>query len=234
MTIELFREDVYLNSCTAKVIAVDVRGVQLDQTIFYPLGGGQPGDSGTLTRSDGSQLKIVDTRRDRETGEYLHLLGEDALVPVVGEQVTLRIDWARRHRLMRMHSCMHLLCAIVPARVTGGSVRDGSARLDFDLPDPPDKTWIESELNRLIEEDHRMQIEWISDEELERQPELIRTMSVKPPKGCGHVRLIKFEGVDVQPCGGTHVASTAEIGPVRVKKIEKKGKNNRRIIIELV
>lgn len=232
MTTELFRDNGYLKSCTAIVTAVDERGIQLDQTVFYPTSGGQPGDSGTLTRSDGRTLTILDTRRDTETGDYLHLLEGDAQLPAVGEQVSVAIDWERRHRLMRMHSCMHLLCAIVPAGVTGGSVRDGSARLDFDLPEPPDKLWIEAELNRLIEEDHRMQIRWISNEELERQPELVRTLSVKPPKGSGRIRLINFEDVDLQPCGGTHVASTAEIGSVRVKKIEKKGKLNRRITVE--
>ena len=200
--------------------------------MFYPQSGGQPGDSGTIIRADGRQLKILDTRKERETGEHLHILEQDASLPDLGEQVALQIDWSRRHRLMRMHSCMHLLCAIIPAGVTGGSVRDGSARLDFDLPEPPDKMRIEAELNRLIAEDHRMQLQWISKEELDRQPDLVRTLSVKPPTGEGRVRLIEFEGVDLQPCGGTHVASTAEIGPVRVKKIEKKGKNNRRIIIE--
>jgi len=232
MTIELFRDDGYLKSCLAKVIAVDARGIQFDQTVFYPKSGGQPGDSGRLTRSDGSQLIIVDTLKDRDTGEYLHLLESGSPSPVLGERVNLQIDWDRRHRLMRMHSCMHLLCAIIPAGVTGGSVQDGSARLDFDLPEPPDKSEIEAELNRLIEEDHRMRIQWISEEELERQPGLVRTMSVKPPAGSGRIRLIQFEGVDLQPCGGTHVASTAEIGPVRVRKIEKKGRKNRRITVE--
>jgi len=232
MTIELFRNDGYLQSCAAIVTAVEPGALQFDQSVFYPQSGGQPGDSGTITRADGRQLKILDTRKERETGEHLHILEQDASLPDLGEQVALQIDWSRRHRLMRMHSCMHLLCAIIPAGVTGGSVRDGSARLDFDLPEPPDKMRIEAELNRLIAEDHRMQLQWISKEELDRQPDLVRTLSVKPPTGEGRVRLIEFEGVDLQPCGGTHVASTAEIGPVRVKKIEKKGKNNRRIIIE--
>ena len=232
MTIELFRDDGYLKSCLATVVAVDARGIQFDQTVFYPRSGGQPGDSGTLTRLDGCQLKIVDTVKDRATGEYLHLIEPGSPYPALGEQVDLLIDWSRRHRFMRMHSCMHLLCSIIPAGVTGGSVQDGSARLDFDLPEPPDKRGIEAELNRLIEEDHRMRIQWISEEELERQPKLVRTMSVKPPTGSGRIRLIQFEGVDLQPCGGTHVASTAEIGPVRVKKIEKKGRKNRRITVE--
>ena len=233
MTTELFRDNGYLRSCTAIVTAVDERGIQLDQTVFYPMGGGQPGDSGTLTTADGRVLNILDARKDSVTGDHLHLVEVDVQLPAVGEPVNIAIDWERRHRLMRMHSCMHLLCAIIPAGVTGGSVRDdGSARLDFDLPEPPDKVWIERELNRLIAEDHRMLIRWISDDELESQPELVRTLSVKPPLGSGRIRLINFEGVDLQPCGGTHVASSAEIGPVRVKKIEKKGKLNRRITVE--
>ncbi len=232
MTIELFREDSYLKECDATVISLDERGICLDRTIFYPRGGGQPGDSGTIVGSDGVETPITDTIKDRETGDHLHLPAEGAPLPVAGDKVTLRIEWERRYRLMRMHSCMHLLCAVIPAGVTGGSVREDSARLDFDLPDPPDKLEIEEALKRLIAENHLMRLEWISDEELEQQPELVRTMSVKPPTGVGKVRLVRFEGVDLQPCGGTHVAATGEIGQVRVKKIEKKGKKNRRITIE--
>ena len=232
MTEELFRTDGYLQECSALVTAVDERGICLDRTVFYPMGGGQPGDVGVLVRENGSSISIVGTRKDRESGELLHIPAEGSELPQPGERIQLLLDWERRHRLMRMHSCMHLLCAVVPAGVTGGSVRDGSARLDFDLPDPPDKQQIEQDLNRLIAEDHPMTLEWITDEELERQPDLVRTMSVKPPMGSGQVRLVRFEGVDLQPCGGTHVASTAEIGPVRIKKIEKKGKRNRRVIVE--
>ena len=232
MTIELFREDSYLKECDATVISLDERGICLDRTIFYPRGGGQPGDSGTIVGSDGVETPITDTIKDRETGDHLHLPAEGAPLPVAGDKVTLRIEWERRYRLMRMHSCMHLLCAVIPAGVTSGSVREDSARLDFDLPDPPDKLEIEEALKRLIAENHPMRLEWISDEELEQQPELVRTMSVKPPTGVGKVRLVRFEGVDLQPCGGTHVAATGEIGQVRVKKIEKKGKKNRRITIE--
>ena len=232
MTIELFREDSYLKECDATVISLDERGICLDRTIFYPRGGGQPGDSGTIVGSDGVETPITDTIKDRETGDHLHLPAEGAPLPVAGDKVTLRIEWERRYRLMRMHSCMHLLCAVIPAGVTGGSVREDSARLDFDLPDPPDKLEIEEALKRLIAENHPMRLEWISDEELEQQPELVRTMSVKPPTGVGKVRLVRFEGVDLQPCGGTHVAATGEIGQVRVRKIEKKGKKNRRITVE--
>jgi misacylated tRNA(Ala) deacylase len=210
MTMELFREDGYLQKCEATVVSADERGIRLDRTVFYPMGGGQPGDTGLIRRQEGQEIRITDTRKDHETGEIFHLPEEGAPLLEAGEQIELQVDWERRHRLMRMHSCMHLLCAVVPAGVTGGSVRDGSARLDFDLPEPPDKAEIEQQVNRLIAEDHTMHLEWITDEELEQQPELVRTMSVKPPMGAGRVRLVRFEGVDLQPCGGTHVASTGE------------------------
>lgn len=232
MTEELFRSDGYLKECTATVTAADARGVCVDRTVFYPMGGGQPGDTGVLVRADGTELSVVDTCKDRDTGVHLHIVAPDAALPAIGEAVRLRIDWDRRHRLMRMHSCLHMLCAVIPAPVTGGSVRDGSGRLDFDLPEPPDKQHIELELNRLIAEDHAMQLRWITDQELDENPDLVRTMSVQPPRGTGQVRLVHFENVDLQPCGGTHVASTGEIGPVRVAKIEKKGRQNRRVVIE--
>ncbi|MCB1857486.1 MAG: alanyl-tRNA editing protein [Gammaproteobacteria bacterium] len=234
-TEELFRADGYLRYCNAHVVSVGEGSICVDRTVFYPEGGGQPGDKGVLIREggNGEQLKIIDTKKDRDTGAHLHFVDQGEL-PAIGEEVVLQIDWERRYRLMRMHSCMHLLCAVVPAGVTGGSVRDdGSARLDFDLPLPPDKLEIETEVNRLISENHPMSLEWISDEELANQPELVRTMSVKPPTGGGRIRLVRFGEIDLQPCGGTHVAATGEIGEIRVKKIEKKGKNNRRITIEL-
>jgi len=159
------------------------------------------------------------------------LLSTDFDLPAVGETVTLKLDWERRYRLMRMHSCMHMLCAAIPAPVTGGSIQDGRGRLDFDLPDPVDKEEVTDRLNALIAQDSSMQMRWISDEELADKPELVRTMSVKPPTGSGQVRIVEFEGIDLQPCGGTHVASTGEIGRVRVRKIEKKGRQNRRVIV---
>jgi len=235
-TIELFREDAYLKTCDATVTEVTVTdagtAVCVDRTVFYPEGGGQPGDTGTLTRADGAQLTVTDTRKDRATGAHLHVLEVDAAPPTVGEKVTLAIDWARRHRLMRMHSCMHMLCAVIPAPVTGGAIHDGSARIDFNLPEPPDKAHIESELQRVIAEDHPMTLRWISDAEMDAQPELVRTMSVKPPRGSGRVRLVEFGGADLQPCGGTHVASSGEIGAVRIQSIKNKGKQNRRITVE--
>lgn len=237
MTIELFREDAYLKTCAATVTAVttvdgDAAAVCVERTVFYPEGGGQPGDTGIITRAGGDRLAVVDTRKDRDTGAILHVLGDDDARPAVGERVTLEIDWARRHRLMRMHSCMHMLCAVIPAPVTGGAIRDGSARLDFNLPEPPDKAHIEAELQRLIKADHPMNLRWISDAEMDAQPALVRTMSVQPPRGSGRVRLVEFEGADLQPCGGTHVASSGEIGAVRIQSIKNKGKQNRRITVE--
>lgn len=232
MTLELFRTDAYLKECSARVTKVDERGICVDRTVFYPAGGGQPGDTGVLSGPDGNEVVIIDTRKDRETGDHLHVPETGAPTVGVGDKVVLRIHWERRFRLMRMHSCMHLLCAVIDAPVTGGSIRDGSARLDFDLPELVDKVSVEARLNQLIREDHPMALQWITDEELERNPELVRTMSVRPPTGTGRVRLVNFQGVDLQPCGGTHVSSSAEIGAVRVRKIEKKGKLNRRVIVE--
>lgn len=231
MTEELFRADGYIKQCSAQVTGVDERGIRLDQTVFYPMGGGQPGDTGRLVRANGEAIPVCDTRKDADGTAIIHVSGEDASLPAVGEAVTAEIDWRRRHRLMRMHSCMHLLCAVVPHGVTGGQISDGRGRLDFDMQDTLDKEQVTIELNRLIREDHPMNIRWITDEELAAQPDVVRTMSVQPPRGAGRVRLIHFEGVDLQPCGGTHVASTGEIGPVRVAKIEKKGKHNRRVSV---
>lgn len=229
-TVELFREDGYLRDCNAKVVSVDGRGVVVNQTVFYPTGGGQPGDTGELEHAD-SSLIITDCYKDRETGEHLHVLDGDAANIAVGDEVRLKIDWPRRYRLMRMHSCMHMLCAAIPAPVTGGSIQDGRGRLDFDLPDPVDKQEVTDKLKELIAQDRPMQLQWITDDELEAAPELVRTMSVTPPRGSGRVRLVNFEGIDLQPCGGTHVASSGEIGAVRVQKTEKKGKQNRRVIV---
>ena len=233
MTEELFRENSYLKQCDAVVTGVVDGQIVVDQTVFYPTGGGQPGDSGILKRADGREVRITTTTKDWDSGAIQHHVDSDSL-PEIGERVSLIIDWERRYQIMRLHSCMHMLCAVVPAPVTGGSIRDdGSARLDFDLPDPPDKLAIQDDLNRLTTGDHPMTLRWISDEEMEAQPELIRTMSVKPPMGHGKVRLVDFAGADLQPCGGTHVANSGEIGEVVIKKIEKKGKQNRRIIVTL-
>lgn len=233
MTTELvFRTDAYARSCESRIVAADERGIRLDRTVFYPMGGGQPGDIGVLRLADGGVISIVDTVKGDEPDEVIHRPTDGTVSPPAGTVVTAEIDWERRHRLMRMHTCLHLLCAVVSGDVTGGQVGDGKGRLDFNLPDTRlDKDAITAELNRLIREDHPVRPRWISDEELAAQPELVRTMSVKPPTGHGRVRLLDIEGVDLQPCGGTHVARTGEIGPVVVTKIENKGKQNRRINI---
>ena len=230
MTEEVFRRDAYARSCESRVTAVDDAGVRLDRTVFYPLGGGQPGDSGEIVLDGGAALKIVDTRKGAVDGEIVHVPEGPVDAGIVGSRVVARIDWERRHRLMRMHTCLHLLCSLVPAPVTGGSIRDGSGRLDFDLPESTlDKEDLTTRLNRLVAEDHPVTPRWISEEELDANPSLVRTMSVAPPRGRGTVRVLDIEGVDLQPCGGTHVASSGEIGKVRVTKIEKKGRQNRRV-----
>ena len=228
----LFRDDAYQQSCAATVIAVDGNKVQLDRTLFYPLGGGQPGDRGTLTTADGQLFRVVDTRKGETPDSVVHLLEEGAAAPAPGTQVTATIDWDYRHRLMRMHTCMHLLCAVVPGSVTGGQISDGKARLDFDVPgDSLDKDEITAKLNALIAGGHAVETRWITDEELAAKPDLVRTMSVKPPTGAGRIRLLDIVGIDLQPCGGTHIRNTAEIGPVVVTKIENKGRQNRRVNI---
>ncbi|MGY6554923.1 MAG: alanyl-tRNA editing protein [Wenzhouxiangella sp.] len=231
MTRRLYNEDAYLSQCQATVEALSERGVILNATVFYPTGGGQPGDVGEL-RWDGDTARVADTVTD-ESGRIVHVLAEDASPPAPGTELTAEIDFERRHRLMRMHTCLHLLSAVLPYPVTGGQVSDGSGRLDFDLPDSPDKEEVEAELNRLIKEDHPIGERWITNEELDAQPELVKTLSVQPPRGAGRIRLLEIPGVDLQPCGGTHVKRTGEIGEVRVVKIEKKGRMNRRVKLEL-
>ena len=234
MTEEIFRSDAYVKQCEATVTAVDEQGIRLDRTVFYPMGGGQPGDTGTLVFPDGEVVKIIDTVKGEQPGEIVHVTENTIADAVVGSSLVARVNWERRYLLMRTHTCLHLLGAVIPAGVTGGSVREGSGRLDFDLPDSTlDKDHITAELTRLIAEDHAIKTRWITDEELADHPELVRTMSVKPPIGQGRVRLLHIEDVDLQPCGGTHVGRTSEVGKVRVKKIEKKGKHNRRVNVVL-
>lgn len=227
--------DAYAQSCDAAVTASSATGVELDRTVFYPRGGGQPGDTGRLTWS-GGEAEIVDAVKGETAGSVVHVLADGAAPPPAGEKVTATLDWDRRHRLMRMHTCMHLLSAVLDYPVTGGQVGDGKGRLDFDIPEAIlDKEQITTSLNALVEADHKVEEDWITDEDLAAQPELVKTMSVKPPSGAGRVRLLRIgDGVDLQPCGGTHVKRTAEIGAVRVRKIEKKGRQNRRVSIELV
>ncbi len=234
MTKELFRENSYEKTCTAIVKDVNDRGgIMLDQTVFYPTGGGQPGDSGLLEAASGDQIRIATTVYDRDTGAIVHVPESTDNLPQPGESVTLSLDWDRRYAHMRIHSALHLLSAVLDYPVTGGSIGEGSGRLDFDIPQAGlDKAAITDELNRLVEEDHKLSMSWITDEELDAKPDLVKTMSVKPPRGSGRVRLIDIEDCDLQPCGGTHVARTSEIGKLIVTKIEKKGGKNRRVRIQ--
>jgi misacylated tRNA(Ala) deacylase len=233
MTEELFREDAYLRQCAARVMATDVGWVALHRTVFYAQGGGQPGDSGVLLLPDKRSLAVTGTRRG-DTGAILHLADvAEGLEP--GTEVEAAIDWERRYRLMRMHSCLHLLCRAVDAPVTGGQVDDGKGRLDFDLPEAVlDRVQLTTRLAAWIAEDRPIRASWIDEGELDGRPELVRTMSVKPPRGQGRVRLVEIEGLDLQACGGTHVGSTAEIGRVEVTRIEKKGRLNRRVVVQLL
>lgn len=228
----IFRDDAYCKSCEATVVGTDEQGIRLDRTVFYPTGGGQPGDTGVLRLTGGGTVRIVDTRKGADHEDVVHIPEPGAALPAPGTKVTAEIDWELRHRRMRIHSCLHLLCAVITGDVTGGQIGDNKGRLDFNLPDTSlDKEEITANLNRLIAEDHPVVPRWISDDELAANPQLVRTMSVKPPSGAGQVRLLEIAGVDLQPCGGTHVARTGEIGPVVVTKIENKGRQNRRVNI---
>ena len=232
VTEQIFAEDAYVRACEAEVTHAAPGAIQLDRTVFYPAGGGQPGDSGVLKLADGTVVEVLNTVKGDGAGEILHLVSEETPAPARGTALTAEIDWARRHKHMRMHTCLHLLCAVIDAPVTGGQLSDEKARLDFDLPQLTlDKGEIEAHLNQLIARDTPTATRWISDAELAAQPDLVRTMKVKPPSGQGRVRLLEVEDVDVQPCGGTHVKSTGEIGAVTVRKIENKGKHNRRVNI---
>lgn len=232
MTELLFRDDAYVRSCTGRVVAADQRGIRLDRTVFYPTGGGQPGDTGMLLLSPGQTITIIDTIKGDGPDEVIHIPAPGSALPQPGAELAAEIDWDRRYRLMRMHTCLHLLCSVVPGAVTGGQVSDGRGRLDFDVPGSSlDKEAIAGRLNALIAGSHPVAPRWITEEELAAQPDLVRTMSVKPPSGTGRVRLIEIAGIDLQPCGGTHIRSTVEIGPIAVAKIENKGKQNRRVIL---
>ena len=229
---ELFRQDAYLKEADASVTAVEERGVRLDRSIFYPTGGGQPGDTGVL-RWDGGEARIVDSVK-ADGGDVLHVLAPDAPRPAVGTKVHAVLDWERRYRHMRMHTAMHVLSAVIKGNVTGGQVGADKSRLDFNLEgEVPTKEWVTEEINKLLATDHPVDAQWITDEEMTSRPELVKTMSVRPPMGVGKVRLLKIDGVDLQACGGTHVANTSEIGRVECTKVENKGKMNRRFIISL-
>ncbi|MGV8856226.1 MAG: alanyl-tRNA editing protein [Devosia sp.] len=232
MTEFVFRDDSYLQSLRASVTEVTAEGgIVLDRTIFYAASGGQPGDSGRLLRDDGSPVVIATAiHPDGDKTKIVHVPAEGADLPVVGETVTVALDWEQRYRLMRMHTALHLLSVVFAFPVTGGSISQDKGRLDFAMPEVPENLEaLEAALNAMILADHRVTQEWITDAEMAANPDLIKTMNVKPPMGQGRVRLIRIGDVDLQPCGGTHVRSTGEIGPVRLGKIENKGKQNRRV-----
>jgi len=232
MVEELFRQDAYLKEAEATVTALEERGVRLDRSIFYPTGGGQPGDTGSL-RWDGGEARIVDAVK-ADGADVLHVLAPDAPRPTVGTALHSTLDWDRRLLHMRMHTALHVMSAVIKGTVTGGQVGADKSRLDFNLEgEVPAKEWVTEEINKLIALDRPVTPHWITDEELTARPELVKTMSVRPPMGAGRVRLLAIEGIDLQACGGTHVARTGEIGRVECIKIENKGKMNRRFVIAL-
>ena len=230
VTEPLFQQDAYLQRCTATVVETGDAGIVLDRSVYYPLGGGQPGDTGALRAADGHEWRVVDARKG-EGGRILHVLEAGVTPPGAGTSVEATIDWSRRHAHMRMHTCLHLLGSVLRYGVTGGQIAADKGRLDFDTQDEIDKDAVTSAVNALVAANHGVRSMWITDEELDRQPELVRTLSVQPPRGAGRIRLLEIPGVDLQPCGGTHVAATGEIGPVAVTKVENKGKRNKRVYI---
>jgi misacylated tRNA(Ala) deacylase len=251
MTQDLFRSDAYLKECSATVTAITDQGIALDRSVFYPLGGGQAGDAGVLLLADGTELPIADARKGKDeagqfTSDIFHVpvLGAEGSSSIVdfcaqrgvkvGDSVTARIDWARRHRLMRFHTTTHLLCHLVPQLVNGCSITPDYARLDFNMTEPLDKDALSAGIARLVAAAHPITVSSITDEELDANPALVKSMSVQPPRGSGHIRTIRIGQdtlIDFQPCGGTHVANTSEIGAVVVTKIEKKSATTRRVVL---
>lgn len=230
MTELLFRDDPYLTTAAAKVRPVSESAVAVDRSVFYAAGGGQPGDTGRLELPDGMAVDVTDARYGEDGAILLSLAG-----PCPDGEVTQHLNWPRRYRLMRMHTALHLLSVALPYPVTGGQIGESESRLDFDIPEASfDKDTVTETVQALIDGDHPVSAEWISDAELDANPDLVKTMAVKPPRGSGFVRLVRIGDVDLQPCGGTHVASTAEIGRAAVMKIEKKGRQNRRVRVALL
>jgi len=228
----VFQHDAYARQCAARVVEASADGVVLDRTVFYPLGGGQPGDTGCLRTADGGEWRVIGTRKGDE-GRILHQLEEGTTSPPVGQQVEAVIDWERRHAHMRMHTALHLLGSVLRFGVTGGQIGAEKSRLDFDTQDEIDKEQVTGAVNALVDAGHEVRSRWITNEELDRQPELVRTMSVQPPRGAGRIRLLEIPGVDLQPCGGTHVRNTREIGTVTVTRVENKGRRNKRVYLAL-
>jgi misacylated tRNA(Ala) deacylase len=235
MTTELlFRDAPYLKTASARVAAVHERGIELDRTIFYPVGGGQQGDTGTLVRASGERIAIASTCKGDAVDSVVHVPAPDTPRPEFGETLTLEIDWERRYSLMRLHTALHVMSCVVVAPVTGGNISPDKARLDFDIDmSLLDARRIEDETNALIARGIETETVWITDQELDARPELVKTMSVQPPRGAGRVRLLRIPGIDLQPCGGTHVKNIAEIGAIRVLKIRSEGKRNKRVEIAL-
>jgi misacylated tRNA(Ala) deacylase len=234
MTEALFRDDAYLKSATAVVTAVNERGIELDRTIFYPMGGGQAGDTGVLVRANGDRIVIADTRKGATFDSVVHIPAPGSPMPEPGEPLTLQIDWERRYALMKLHTALHVMSCVVVAPVTGGNITPEKGRLDFDIDmSLLDAQKIERETNELISRGIETETVWITDEELDARPELVKTMSVQPPRGTGRVRLVKIPGIDLQPCGGTHVRNIGEIGGIRVLRIRSEGKRNKRVEIAL-
>jgi misacylated tRNA(Ala) deacylase len=230
----LFRDDAYLKSATARVVSAADGVVTLDRTIFYPLGGGQPGDTGFIIRDNGARIAVADTRKGGEPGAVAHVIAAGAALPAIGEAVGLEIDWDRRYALMRLHTALHVMSCVVVAPVTGGNIAPDKARLDFDIDLALlDADRIANGTNELIARGIATETVWITDEELDARPELVKTMSVQPPRGAGRIRLLRIPDIDLQPCGGTHVANIAEIGGIRVLRIRNEGKRNRRVEIAL-
>jgi misacylated tRNA(Ala) deacylase len=235
MTTELlFRDNAYLKTATARVVAVHEKGIELDRTIFYALGGGQQGDTGALVRMSGERIAIADTRKGDAPDSVLHVPLSGRAHAEVGETLLLEIDWQRRYSLMQLHTALHVMSCVVVAPVTGGNISPDKARLDFDIDmSLLDAQRIEHETNALIARGTETETVWITDQELDARPELVKTMSVQPPRGAGRIRLLKIPGIDLQPCGGTHVKNIAEIGGIRVLKIRSEGKRNKRVEIAL-
>ncbi len=232
----LFREDAYLKSCKATLIGVtDSGGLLFDRTVAYGTSGGQPGDTGTITRADGTVIRIGSTVTGQTKDEIIHVPEEGSKLPQIGETVTLSIDWPRRLNLMKMHAACHILSVVCPFPITGAAVNEEDSRVDFDVPDPTyTREFVTAEMMKIIDANHPVSIHWIDEAELDANPSIIRSKNVRPPRGLGRIRLVLIGEngvVDSQPCGGTHVANTGEIGPLHISKIEKKGKENRRFRI---
>jgi misacylated tRNA(Ala) deacylase len=228
----IFRDDAYQQSCQARVLAAADHRVELDRTVFYPAGGGQPGDTGVLRLADGRQLRVIDTRKGEGADSVVHLLDPAGPMPAIGEDLEAVLDWERRYAHMRIHTCLHVLSCVVVAPVTGGNIAADKGRLDFDIDmSLLDAQRIESGVNELIARAVDTETVWITDEQLDAQPELVKTMSVQPPRCAGRVRLLQIAGIDLQPCGGTHVRNIGEIGRIKVLRIRSEGRRNKRVEI---